>query len=249
MAACFDGYKMVALGVTGEAVADKAAGLPAIVQGSMKEDRSLRNTALWYPDIPQRDWHLNEDCFTGKDTPVSEFRPLCYTWFGGHGGTRHQRLQQISVSYRSTRIKAIDFHYSKDEVQRLGLPQLSGHEEVLTFHIDGSQGETIENIDVDLDLRFVDHTGPASFPKHGLLRSFRISTNWGRHKHFRPSLGSKDPPFSLSPMGPAPETKVTGLYAALDHMYGLISLGVISELISRPPKGEGKALRTTPMGH
>ncbi|KAL9127584.1 MAG: hypothetical protein Q9217_003564, partial [Psora testacea] len=146
IAACFDGYKMVALGVTCEAGgADKAAEVPAPLQGSIKEDRSLWNTALWSPDIPQSDWHLNEECFTGP------------------GGTSLQLLRQISVFYLSTCIKAIDFHYSTDEIQRLGHQQLLGQEEIFNFHIHGSQGETIETIDVDLDLQFANYESAASF--------------------------------------------------------------------------------------
>ena len=169
---------MVALGVAGEVGgADKKAEVPAPLQGSTK-DRSLHTSALWSPDIPQSDWHLNEDCFTGKDTPASEFRPLCYKLFGGPGGSSLQRLRQISVFYLDTCIKAIDFHYSTGEIQKLGY--LLGNEEMFNFNIHGSQGETTETVDFDLDIQLANHEGAASFWRHGRLRSFRVSRHYLR---------------------------------------------------------------------
>ena len=172
---------MVALGVASEAcVADKEAKVPTPLQRSLKEDRSLRDTALWFPDIPPSNWHLNEDCFIGKDTPTSEFRPLYYTLFGGPGGTRLRFLRRVSVFYLATCIKAIDFHYSTSDTQRLGHLQLLGPEKILNLDIHGPQGETIENIDVDVDLQFANHEGAASFWKHGRLRSFKVSKQYLR---------------------------------------------------------------------
>lgn len=53
------------------------------LESQADEVEPLRDSALWFPEIPESHLHLNETCFTGIDTPTSEFRPLCYTLFGG----------------------------------------------------------------------------------------------------------------------------------------------------------------------
>ena len=47
---------------------------------------ALRDTALWYPRIPDSCLHVNEVSFTGEDPLALGYRPLCWTLFGGSGG-------------------------------------------------------------------------------------------------------------------------------------------------------------------
>jgi hypothetical protein len=136
----------------------------------------LRNNALWFPEIPERYLHLNETCFTGIDTPASEFQPLCYILFGGSGVANFQFLTKISVLSQGSCIMVIDFHYDTSNIRRLGCQyhQLSAYN-TSDFLINGAQGEVIETIEVDLDISPDDDENMQSFWKHGRLRSFRVS--------------------------------------------------------------------------
>ena len=134
------------------------------------EARSLRDNALWFPEIPETYLHLNEAYFTGIDGPVSEFRPLCYVLFGGSNGAHPQSLKEISVLLQQDCIHAIDFHYDTGRTRRLGClrhPNSSVYE-TSTFLIDGAQGEIIEMIEVD-------HEDVRSSGNYGRPRSFKVS--------------------------------------------------------------------------
>ena len=141
------------------------------LEGLADAAESLRNSALWFPEIPDKPLHLNESSFTGADTPVSKFRPLCYTLFGGSGITSFQALTEISVLFESTSLMMIDFHYDTGEIRRLGRQctcnPLSVWEQTSAFHVDGAHGEVIKTIEVDLI------HGPKW--KMGRLRSFKVS--------------------------------------------------------------------------
>ena len=146
------------------------------LRGPADEAESLRDSALWFPEIPESHLHLNETCFTGIDTPASEFRPLCYTLFGGPGGTSLQSLTRIEVLFQQSCVRAIDFHYNTGNVRRLGYrrQQLSAHDTSYLL-IDGAQGEAVEMIEVDLEPCSTDLEDVASFWKYGRLRSFKVS--------------------------------------------------------------------------
>lgn len=141
------------------------------LEGPADKAESLRDSALWFPEIPESHLHLNETCFTGIDTPASEFRPLCYVLFGGSSVTNLQPLTKISVLSRGSCIIVIDFHYDTGSIRRLGRQrhQLSAYE-TSDFLIDSVQGEVIKTIEVDLD-----HEDVESSWKHGRLRSFKVS--------------------------------------------------------------------------
>src|SRR5436190_1104243 len=115
------------------------------------EAESLRDRALWFPEIPASHLQLNEACFTGIDFPASEFQPIFYVLFGDSGVINFQSLAKISVFFQHNCLMAIDFHYNTGNIQRLGCrsQQLSAYE-ILYFLIDGAQGEAIRMVEVDL---------------------------------------------------------------------------------------------------
>ena len=211
--------------------------------GPADEAESLRESALWYPEIPERHLHLNETCFTGINTPLSEFRPLCYTLFGGPSVTNLQSLTKVSVVFQQSCMRAIEFFYDTGNIRRLGRPrQRSSTDETSYLLINGAQGEGIKMFEIDLDPYVVDFEYAPSFAKHGKLRSFKVSscslgpitllqakiseivTNRGRQKHFRAKRCLSEEPYSLKPMEIVPGTTLTGLYA-----------GWVSEILFNEP--------------
>jgi hypothetical protein len=138
-------------------------------EGAANKAESLRDSALWYPDIPETRLHLNETCFPGINTSnSSEFRPFCYTLFGG--ATILEPLTKISVLCSGDYIWAIDFHYDTGNIQRLGhQPYKLSSCDTLYFLIDGAGGEIIETIEVDLKTSLAHPEGV------GKLRSFQVS--------------------------------------------------------------------------
>ncbi|KAF6239198.1 hypothetical protein HO173_002459 [Letharia columbiana] len=101
------------------------------------------------------------------------------------------------------------------------------------FPIDGPGGEIIETVEVNLvDLKSLYGEPAQSFYGHRKLRSFKISTNYGNSFHFQPAGDAPDE-LPLRPMVIAPGTTITGFYASQNPEMGLISLGVISEVIRR----------------
>lgn len=138
--------------------------------------KSLRDSALWFPQIPASHLQLNETCFTGLDFPTFEFQPIFYILFGSSGVTNFQSLRKISVFFQHDCLMAIDFHYDTGNIQRLGSrsQQLSAYE-ILYFLIDSAQGEAIQTIEVDLCPCISNPENTASSWKHERLRSFKVS--------------------------------------------------------------------------
>jgi hypothetical protein len=148
------------------------------LDGPADKADSLRDSALWFPKIPESHLHLNETYFTGINAPAFEFRPLCYTLFGGSGVT-NQSLTKISVLCRGSSVMAIDFHYDTSNIRRLGRQRLRPSAyNTSCFLIDGAQGEVIKTIKVDLDTHLANHGDVRSFLKHGRLRSFKVSAHF-----------------------------------------------------------------------
>lgn len=149
----------------------------ARLESPTDQTESLRDSALWFPDVPASHLYLNETCFTGVDTPFSEFRPLCYTSFIGSGLSGLRFVTNISVLFKGSCIMAIDFHYDTGNIRRLGYQshQLSEYE-TSEFLLDGAHGELLEMIEVDLDTSLSNWENPESFWKYGKLRSFKVST-------------------------------------------------------------------------
>jgi hypothetical protein len=119
----------------------------------MLKRRRLREIALWYPSIPEPHLCLNDDYFMGTDPFFDQYRPLCWSLFGGPGGIYLRFLTGITVT-RFGDVRCIEFHYNTDEVPagwgKLGRYQSTGHAKVLRFPIDGPGGERIKTFEVGL---------------------------------------------------------------------------------------------------
>lgn len=102
----------------------------------LHESKSLRNNALWFPDIPERHLQLNETYFAGIYNPASDFEPLFYTIFRDATHPRH--LMKISVFWEGCDIAAIDFHYSLGDSSRLG-------------HLSESESDIDDSMSCDID--------------------------------------------------------------------------------------------------
>ncbi|KAI9655914.1 MAG: hypothetical protein M1831_004759 [Alyxoria varia] len=219
----FDGLKIVSLGVA-ESVSSPF---------DMSRRMALRDVAMWYPTIPDFHLDLNEDHFTGEDPSVSGYQPLCWTLFGGLSGIYLRSLTGISVS-RLGYLYGIEFHYNTDQVptecRKLGRHKSNEYERVDRFDIDGPGGEVIETVDVSLEYSNDEHA--YSFFKKGKLRSFQIRTNRGNCCHFQPTQDTSHQ-HHLKPMNTGPGTTIVGLYGSQHPEMGLISLGVITDVISQ----------------
>lgn len=138
--------------------------------------KSLRDTALWYPNIPEPGLCLNDDYFTGEDPSTVGYRPLCWNLFGGPGGIHLRSLTDIFVTCLGS-LRGIEFGYNTDEVpaerRKLGRYKSSGYEQIIRFPIDGPGGEIIEAVEVDLKYAYGEHVH--SVYKQGKLRSFKAS--------------------------------------------------------------------------
>ena len=153
--------------------------LSPCLESPADEAKPLRDSALWFPEIPGNHLYLNETCFTGTHTPTSEFRPLRLTLFGGSGGSDLQHLTKISVLCRGCSVTVIDFHYDNGSIRRLGRQRLRlSAYDASSFLVDGAHGEVIETIETDLDTSLADQKDVKSFWKYGRLRSFRVSTRF-----------------------------------------------------------------------
>lgn len=152
------------------------------VDGLVDEAESIRDRAIWFPEIPESHLLLNETFFTGINTSGSEFQPLSYILFGGSSVTNIQHLTKISMLYTHG-VEAIDFHYDTSNIRRLGRQryQLSEYD-TSYFLIDGVGGEIVDSIEVDLNTSYA---GPLykykkSIVKHGILQSIKVSGNFIR---------------------------------------------------------------------
>lgn len=105
---CFllQGYKLVSL-----SVAEPTKPLERL---SEERKPSLRDGALWYPNVPGVGLDLNETSFTGEPLSAPGYRPLAWILFGGPEGIWLQYLTQVSVRCDAEEIYDIEFHYEID---------------------------------------------------------------------------------------------------------------------------------------
>ena len=136
----------------------------------IEETKTLQNTALWFPDVPESHLHLNETYLAGPATHPSEFQPLCYILFSGFGTTKPPYLTKISVLSQADSIMMIDFHYNNGDIRRLGCQyHETSRYDTADFLIDSVHGEFIKS--VEADLYFKRWEGAS---KQGRLRSFKV---------------------------------------------------------------------------
>ncbi|KAF5011590.1 hypothetical protein FDECE_2311 [Fusarium decemcellulare] len=190
---------------------------------------SLRDTRLWYPEIPEPHLHL-----LGTDhEKLQEFRgalPHSVCMFGGPNGAWLPHLKEVIVwgIDRSslgewgdnTCVMGIQFQYDKElnnGQDSMLLGHIPGPDMVKSFLsvrrvlIDSTAGERITGIDV-------------MYQSPYFMAGFIVNTSFGRRREFPPYCkhyidqdqdeGSDD--FSEK-LFPAPETDIVGFYATLEH--------------------------------
>lgn len=142
----------------------------------------LRDTAEWFPSIPDESLCLNESSYAEKQRRPLEYRLLAVVLFGGSKGVHLRKLIGITLWARHGQVCGMDFIYNTDidgrKVHTLGLSRpladaqsdLFGiyertEEHKFDFQIDGRGGELITSIDMperdrsDIELRGVDMYG------------------------------------------------------------------------------------------
>ncbi|PVI01161.1 hypothetical protein DM02DRAFT_671516 [Periconia macrospinosa] len=213
-----DGFKLVGLGVASPDVISE--------QDLGTADPPLRETALWYPNKPPNELHLNESSFTGQNPFHTGYRPLIWIRFGGQRGSDLKRIVGLAVQQVPHRLYSLEFLYEgicRSSSSKLGRIR---HEAITPgpmFTIDGIGGELITSIAVHVEKD--KRPGARDFLRHGLLKCFKVTTNRGRE--FQSNLACNHPEMRLLPITPG--TTITGFYASQNDKGGLISLGVISE--------------------
>ncbi|KAI9840876.1 MAG: hypothetical protein M1837_001255 [Sclerophora amabilis] len=192
---------------------------------------SLRDTAQWFPAVPDEKLCLNEEYFLDPPREFRKYMPLTTMLYGGPQGIHLSNLVGLTVwivDYE--RIYGIDFTYRIEvggkKTHTLGRrgpftdaePRMRGDadsstDQSIEFQIDGPGGELIDGMEQQ---------------EGHQLRGFRIHTNRGRIATFPPRI-EDDLPFV--PIRVAKSTTITGFYAGLEGSVVLRSLGVISERI------------------
>jgi hypothetical protein len=93
---------------------------------------SLRDSALWFPHIPESHLQLNEGSFRSSRTAASGFRPLCYT----SGDTENPGSpSKISIISKFRHALAINCHYDTHDVKKLGLKPYSTWETQTSVYV------------------------------------------------------------------------------------------------------------------
>lgn len=158
---------MICLAIAGQ---DSSTASQATLQSF-----SLRETALWYPSVPDPDLCLNDGSFTGENPFDSGYQPLCWVHFGGHKGVDLRSLTEVCVT-RLGALCSIEFLYdiktTRKETQKLGRRISTMFSDVIRFPIDGPGGEFIESVEVSLIRVISDDV--YSFYRHGKLESFKV---------------------------------------------------------------------------
>lgn len=122
--------------------------IAARCEGRHERD-DLRHVALWYPRIPEPSLNLNTDTFIPKQNVASMYEPLCWTMFGGPGGSHLNALTGMSVFRAKC---TIEFHYNNDDIpaecRTAGCWPHDEYDIGVHFDIDGPGGEVIDSLTV-----------------------------------------------------------------------------------------------------
>ena len=159
---------MVSLSIPEEAFAGGLNATP--------NELSLRETALWYPDVPPTNLELNEKDFPSRAASLSDFLPAFYVRFDGSDRKVRDNLVKVTATFNGSRLDNIDFYFEAEggavRHEQLGRGYQPFAVSTHSFDIDGARGERIEWI--DLSLR--PHGGPSTplYLQNGELRGFQV---------------------------------------------------------------------------
>jgi hypothetical protein len=107
---------------------------------------SLRDSALWFPNIPESHLQVNENYFKGPNPAASGFQPLCCI---SRELTNLGSLSKITVLSTSSDVLVIDCHYDTGNIQRLGPPDrlaCGTKKSRLVYRIKRKAGEDVDAI-------------------------------------------------------------------------------------------------------
>ncbi len=179
--------KMVSLGISDNKSINMDDRVPPA------DTSSIRDTAQWFPDVPDENLSLNEASFSDMPRQPLKYRPLTMMLYGGLQGIHLSKFIGIKVWIVDfERIYGIDFMYNNEvdgqKVHTLGRrgpfsdteprsyePCDSSTEQSIDFQVDGTGGEIIDGVDIQ---------EAKDFPFTG-IRGFRVSlTSRSRTPYF-----------------------------------------------------------------
>ena len=142
------GYKVTSLAVRVSRPNQSHAAYPSKM--------SLRQAALWYPNIPPNKLLLNEKSFAGQGPLSANYRPLCWIHFGGPGGKSLDYVQGNLVQF-SHGLHGLQFvydeAYGRRHSDKLGRCKEQESQFKPLFPIDGVKGERIDSVHVGMSSR------------------------------------------------------------------------------------------------
>ncbi|CRG91685.1 Clathrin heavy chain 2 [Talaromyces islandicus] len=138
----YDGWKIVGIVLD---INGRTAGLPA-------ENRSRRETDVWYPDILEEGLFISGYGYNDLELAHMDY-PTYWVLFGGRGGIYLRNLIKITGTIEGNHI-SLKFTYNTDRipVQNYELGPIKGRIDVdftiINFPIDGPGGEVVTALDV-----------------------------------------------------------------------------------------------------
>ncbi|KAK0716503.1 hypothetical protein B0T21DRAFT_375044 [Apiosordaria backusii] len=221
----FDAFRLLEI----SAIEEKGLG-----NDNVNSNVTLRNSAIWYPDIPPAHLDLNDDFFLPAHSYKWGFRPLFWTHFGGPGGIYLKHLHGLTWETYDVLTFETNEERVPSECRTFGRAPLLRDDDSCSdlggdfFAIDGPGGERINAIEIWQ--KYYTESSSGWLHSDGALASFTIFTNRGRSHQFgegRTRWNVKKRRFKAPP-----GHIITGFYGAQNRSvgYGIVALGVITEL-------------------
>lgn len=118
--------------------------LPTFNKRQPNEPTLLRDSALWFPDIPKSHLQLNEAHFKSPNNVASGFRPLCCV-FGD--AANPGSLSKVFVTSDIDSVRIIDCHYDTGDVQTLGPADYnSDKSQIANYLVEHTAGKSSDTI-------------------------------------------------------------------------------------------------------
>lgn len=172
---------------------------PSPAQAAADDENRLRNSGMWYPDVPGPNLCLNEDSFSPRDHYLGGYQPLFWTSFGGQGGVYLQHLTGLSVVWGGGGVRRVDFAYDvavPSEHRTFGCQMPGEWTRTIDFALDGPGGEIIEAVEV---FQHYPEAGYRWMVKEGTMEAFRVSQTNMRPPSLRIPQPQPPPPSRTLP--------------------------------------------------